>query len=462
MIDGRAPGAEPTRRTIRVGPPGSFHWRSFLLPAVLFVLVFAMAATLAVHVKALSPYDEAAHFDYVVQIHKGNFPVRAGERYSEEAIQAWACRPVDKFWSIAPLCGEANSPSDLRIPLEGVNYEAPFGPVYYSFAAAGSAILGSVGAGDFTATRIMSSSLYALGAAFLLLVAQRMAFSSLAAGGLILATSSTPLSVSMGATITPDSMAFLGAAGVIAAAILPRTWRSAVLTTTLVGAVAGLTKPNFVVIGLLGSSLLLVRWISLEGRTSSWQTSRRLLTIGPAVASPLVLSAAGAGLWGALAEARNITGAPADGGFHVSLQSGLGPIDRTAQQLATLLRPDWGTAFSVLETSPVLTAASQVLVLAILGACLCAWLWRIDADPRSVMVLRSVALAIPTSAVVLVAIYWISYLGGHSVSVRYGLPFLAAASVGLGSSLPRRAAIPMGLLGLAMWLCVLANLGLKW
>ena len=137
------------------------------------------------------------------------------------------------------------------------------------------------------------------------------------------------------------------------------------------------------------------------------------------------------------------------------LQSPLGPVARAAEQVSALLRPDGGTppgpAFTVLDT-PLLRAASLVVVLATLGACLVACVWRMDADRRGVLVLRAVALTIPVSALMLVAIYWITYQGVHSTASRFALPFLAAASVGLGATVRHRAAIPVGLFGVAVWL----------
>jgi branched-subunit amino acid transport protein AzlD len=142
-------------------------------------------------------------------------------------------------------------------------------------------------------------------------------------------------------------------------------------------------------------------------------------------------------------------------------QSTLGPIERAAQQLSALLRPDWGTAFTVLDNN-VLDVAGLVVVLVTLGACLGAWLYRMDADARSVTVLRSVALALPISAAVLVVIYWAAYQGSHAISPRFGIPFLAAASVGLGASIERRAGILAGLLGLVVWGCAWVGLVLAW
>lgn len=449
MADGSARGSQPTGDS-RAGPIG-FSWQVFVLPAVLFVLLLVQTTTVAVKAKALSPFDEGAHFDYVVQIQKGNFPVPAGQRYSEETVQAWACRPVDEAMSLAPLCGEPNSATDPRLPFLGVNYVALYGPTYYLVAAGGSSILSNFGVSDFTGARLTSSFLYALGAALLLLVAQRMAFSRVAAWGVILGAASTPLALSMGATITPDSMVFLLTAAVIASALLSRTWRSAVLTTALVGAVAGLTKPNFLLVALLGSILLLLRWVSLQQPTASWRAVRRFLAVGPALAFPVVLSAAASFGWVVLASSRK-TGLPPDGNLHLFLQSTLGPIDRTAQQLSYLLRPDLVGAFSGLNTN-ISVAVGFVVILVLLGSSLGAWFWRMDADERSVIVLRSVALAMPLSALALVVIYWAAYQGSHGAAQRYGLPFLAAASVGFGASVQRRAGVLVGLLGLSVWIC---------
>ncbi len=158
----------------------------------------------------------------------------------------------------------------------------------------------------------------------------------------------------------------------IAAALMTPTWRSAVLTSALVGVVAGLTKGNFVVVAVLGSMLLLLRWASLERPTLSWQTARRLLAIGPVVALPVLLSAAGSFGWARLAAMRNTTGAPSDGGMSAMLQSTLGPHERVADELATLLHPSAPAGYSVLSNT-VLDVVGQIVVLAVWESCICAW-----------------------------------------------------------------------------------------
>ena len=179
------------------------------------------------------------------------------------------------------------------------------------------------------------------------------------------------------------------------------------------------------------------------------------MQVGTWVSLPVIVSGATSAGWGALAAVLNQTGAQADGGIHLVLQSSLGPLARAADQMLALLRPDGGTppgaAFTVLDT-PLLRTAGLIVVVASLGACLVAWVGRMDADPRGVLVLRAVALTIPVSAVMLVAIFWITYQGVHSTASRFALPFLAAASVGLGTTVRRSAATPVALVGIAVWL----------
>lgn len=436
------------------------EWRGWLITALVFGLVLLQAATVAARAKAISPFDEAAHFDYVVQLQHGNFPVPAGQRYSEEAVQNWACRPTDRAASLAVLCGVAGSPNDPRVLFGGINYEARYGPIYYGLAALGATVLGGAGVENFTGTRLVSALLYALGAALLVRVALRMAISSIAAGGAILAASSSGLSLSVGATVGPDSMAFLGTAAVIASALLTPTWRSAVLFTILVAAVAGLTKPNFIVLAILGSSLLLLRWTSIERRFAIGVNPISLVRLGIGLALPVVASAVASAGWAAVAVASRLTDIPPDGGINLVLQSPLDPAARVAEHLWAFLRPDGGTApgpaFTMLDT-PLLRVVGLVVAIATMGACLCAWLWRVG-DGRSMLLLRAVAVALAVSAVALTAIFWITVDGGHATASRYGLPLFAAASVGLGASVSRRAAVSVAVFGIAV--SVLAWMGI--
>jgi hypothetical protein len=229
---------------------------------------------------------------------------------------------------------------------------------------------------------------------------------------------------------------------------------------TAVGAIGGLVKPNMILISVLGSVLLLLRWAYIERPSESSWTLRRLLALGLA-ALPIVASAASTVGWMAVAAIRQGPGITSDPTFLAVMRSDLGPLSRLADEIGALVHPDWGTApgpgFTALDT-PLLGAAGAIVVLATLGACISAWLWHTDFDLRAVIVLRSVAIAIPISAAVLVVIYWSTSQGGYWAASRFGVPFLAAASVGLGASVARRAALPVGLLGVFVWLCAWVGL----
>lgn len=425
-----------------------------LLAGMVFLLVLAQAATLAVSAKAISPFDEAAHYDYIVHLRNGNFPVPAGQRYSEDAVQQWACRPTDRAASLAPLCGVPNSATDPRVLFGGINYQARFGPVYYSIAAVGSSLVTLLGVQDFTAARLVSAFLYALGSALLAYVAIAMAHSAFAAVGAVVAASSTGLALSVGATISPEAMTFLFSAAVIGATLLARSWRGAVLLTVGVAAVAGLTKPNFVVIALLGSAFLLLRWVYGERRNGAPGIAD-VTRLAAAATAPVVASALASAGWATIAVAHNETGAAPDGGIHEAVHSTLGLVDRVAEHVWALLRPDGGTApgvaFTVLDT-PLLQTVGLAVVVATLGAAVAAWVWPMGEPRRSLLVLRGTSIALPVSATMLAAIFWVTMEGGHWPTSRYGLPFLAAASVGLGASVTRRGEAMAVAGGLAAWI----------
>jgi hypothetical protein len=258
----------------------------------------------------------------------------------------------------------------------------------------------------------------------------------------------------MGSTISPDAMAFLETALVIATALLPRGWRTAVIGTGLASTVAGLTKPNFILIAILGAALLLLRWYSIERGKATRPSAPDLLPVGFAVGLPVGLAAISSAAWAGLSYALNSTGAPADGGVHLVLRRDLGPVERFVDQLGALARPDggtWpGTPFTVLDY-PLFRAAGAIVVVIIAAACLYSWLRRANTDVRSLIVLRAVSLALPVSAAVLVVVVGVTYQGGHWTASRYALPFLAAASVGLGSLVPRRLAPVAMLVGVGAW-----------
>jgi hypothetical protein len=436
-------------------PPAAFRRLGVprLMPVLLFLLVFAQAAAVAVGLRAISEYDEAAHFDYVVQLRQGEFPVPAGQRYSDQALQQWACRPVDKAASVAPLCGRLPDADRSVVPFADVNYEAPIGPVYYLIAAAGSAVMSPFGGSAFVWARLVSACLYAGGAALLLAVAVRFARSRWAAFGAVLAASSTALALSTGGTVSPDALVYAETAAVLAAAVLVVRRRPAVAWTVGVAVLAGLTKPNFVVIALLGSSLLLLRWVvPARPRTrSAW------LRAAAEVAAPPVACGVAAAGWSALAGAINSTGLPADGGLHTVIQSPLGPLARTWKQLVALLRPDTGAAFTAL-TSPGMRITGVIVVLLLLGGCFLAWFRRPGVDTGAVLVLRATAIAAPVAAVVLVATMWVSLQHGFLAQQRYGLPLLAAGAVGVGGSLHRRYAMPVLVLAAVTWVAAWTGL----
>jgi hypothetical protein len=437
--------------------PATIGRGSVTAAVVLFGLVFLQAAFLAVHIKALSPYDEGANYDYVIRAMHGSLPIPAGTHYLDTTIQAWACRPTDKATSLAGICGRPTPPAYGGVPFEGVNYNAQFGPLYYLIAAGGARALSVIGIGSFTAARLVSALLYAAGSAALLLVTQRLKRGWVGPAGLILAASMSGLALSSGATITPDSTAFLYTAGVVASALLARSWARAVGWTAVLMTLAGLTKPNFIVVAVLASALLLLRWVYIERPSRTGLSVRSHLSALIWVCLPVVTCAVSGGAWSALSRSRAQPGASFDGGVHLYLQSSLGPVARVAQQVAALVQPNGGTApgaaFTALDSSLVKTGG-LIVVIATMGASLWSWLGPDGTSFKPVIVLRSTALAIPVAAIALTVTFYVFYDGSLQTASRYGLPFLAATAIGAGVMIRRKAAPFVALFGAAMWIGV--------
>jgi hypothetical protein len=419
----------------------------YAVPALLFCLVMLQAVAVASRERAISPYDEGAHFDYVVQMRHGTFPVPAGQRYTDEAVQEWACRPHDRAGSIEALCGRETDYG--QIPFMGVNYEAPFGPVYYGAAAAAAVALEPFGVSDFLAARLTSCFLFALGAALLALLAQRLGATRRAAFGAVLAASSTGLALGTGASISPDAMSFGITALGVGVALLVRSQRAELALCSIVGVFAGLTKPNFFVIALLVAGLIL-----LKGLGQAESGRERLARVGRA-GLPVALSLAASGAWSRVADARNRTGLPFDGNLHEVLQSQKSLASRVADHLAALLSPQGGTPpgppFTALS-APLPAMLSYVVVLLLFGAVLLAVVANVAEKPAALQILRAVAFAAPAAAVLFTAIYTVGYENAHSPASRYGLPLLGAAAVGVALVPRRREAAWLVALGVVTWL----------
>ena len=427
----------------------AMRYRALYVPLATFALIFVQAAVFAAGVRAIGPIDEQAHFDNVIQIRKGNFPVPAGVRYAHETVREWACRPVDRAASIAALCEHPDAETPL--PYGGINYEARYGPVYYVTAAAGSAVLDRLGVNTLTGTRLVSAFCYALGAALLVVVVSRFAISRLAVAGFVLLVSTTGAAFGMGVTVGPDAMVLLLTAAAIATPLLPRSLMAAALLTAVAGLLIGLTKPSLIVCTVFGSVLLGARLLHTE-RASLESRWRSIVRGGVAIVAPLFCTVLSAGGWAALSTLRGVPGASYDGGIHERQQSSMGLFGRTLEHVRNLLFASSyeHLSFTILQT-PLLDAAALVITIAVIGACFCSVLVKMQMDWQANAILRAALISIPLSAVLLTVMIWAAQGGAHVAASRFGIPLLAGAAAALGAASTRAAAIPIAGLAVLIW-----------
>jgi hypothetical protein len=81
-----------------------------------------------------TPFDEAAHFDYVVKISKGHLP-KVNERYGQTVLEDIACQPTrGEAWVALEPCG-SDFYSPKKAPFSGQSSATGYPPNYYLLTA---------------------------------------------------------------------------------------------------------------------------------------------------------------------------------------------------------------------------------------------------------------------------------------------------------------------------------------
>lgn len=144
-VDGQEP--LPSYRARRRPPPVVV---SSLLLAVLAVTLVVLNVTVS---RGISPYDEATHVDYALQVSQGQLPA-TGDPLSQEVLGEWACRGSATGSLPLPPCGDGPY-EPAAFPAMGSQYNSAHPPLYY--AATGfvaQAVSSLTGAGFLDAARL--------------------------------------------------------------------------------------------------------------------------------------------------------------------------------------------------------------------------------------------------------------------------------------------------------------------
>ncbi len=113
--------------------------RLFRSPSLTYVALAAFLLQASISILAISknphtPFDEAAHFDYVVKLSKGHLP-KVNEKYGQTVLEDIACQPVrGEAWLGLEPCG-TDYYSPRKAPFAGQSSATGYPPNYYLVTA---------------------------------------------------------------------------------------------------------------------------------------------------------------------------------------------------------------------------------------------------------------------------------------------------------------------------------------
>lgn len=240
-----------------------------------------------------SPFDEAAHLDYVERVSRGELP-RQGEKMLESTMREISCNGYQELdVSHLPDCDTPGGrwPEEMKWN----QHEAQQPPTYYVATAplrwASHNVLGV--RGDLQATRVTSIAWTIIGLILLWFAGRLMAIPPLVLGGVLLVLVSSPWLVYLNATVSNDVTA-LPAAGLVAlVGALVYRWPGRVHPGWLLAAgflASALKTTNIFATAAVAGLLLIweLRKGGRKGRTAAvraWAGTGGLLLIGGVAAT---------------------------------------------------------------------------------------------------------------------------------------------------------------------------------
>lgn len=108
--------------------------KSILIVGVLTFVLQMIIAGIGISKNPHTPFDEAAHFDYVVKLSKGHLP-KVNEKYGQTILEDIACQPVrgEAWLGLEPCGSEFYSPK--KAPFGGQSSATGYPPNYYLVTA---------------------------------------------------------------------------------------------------------------------------------------------------------------------------------------------------------------------------------------------------------------------------------------------------------------------------------------
>jgi hypothetical protein len=320
-----------------------------VLIALQLAAIVVFGAITAWKSEMFSPIDEAAHFDYVERISRGELP-RQGQRLTQTTLRELACRGSELTGVRAPACNTRHLRYDQFSAT--YQYEAQQPPTYYAVTLPIRWVLEKLGVDDqLRATRLVGIVWLAAGLLLLWGAGRVMGIDPLPLGAGLLLIAVSPVVLYGTATVTNDVTATFAAGliALVAALTYRRGLRRAALALFAAGFVAAACKTSNLFPVAAVSGLFAVRAIAARAAAEGWtSTARRWLPDGGALLLGGLLAA---GLWTLVHRSRSLIDLTDEPTFE-GLRTGSRTLGLVIQEATSLLQPLTGLSGGFVALSP--------------------------------------------------------------------------------------------------------------
>ena len=412
--------------------------------AVVFLIGFALALV-SLHIndyRVLSPFDEAAHLDYLSRVLDGEI-VRRGETMSQSALRVAACRGSELEDLRLPPCHRGNyDPEDF--PDRGFNYLHEHPPTFYFVTALPVRLLTALGMEDVVEAGRWTAGLWlALGLVAFWIAGRRL---NIPPGPVLIAVvllGTTPNIVHASSSVNDDATALLAGSGIVLAILWwERRGRGLLLLALLSGAVVSL-KPTHALAVAAGVLFLLGRGITARRKAAvpegSPPDSDPILAPNDYLKAVLALAGGAVvlmAIWLPIHEA--IAVSDVDPQAERFRTDSIGLADVVAQ-VGALLTPVLGPPLGPFANAVGIGQAMGLLHLLVVAATFGAAFQATAIDrPRSVGLAGAVTLLVGGVGLTLINFYLRGHLFVPVLPSRYAFSVLPFLFLGVAAALSRR------------------------
>jgi hypothetical protein len=194
--------------------------KSIASSSIVASLIILAISVLGISKNPNTPFDEPAHFDYVVKIAKGHLP-KVNEKYSQSTLEWMACESSKpEAWMHIEECGSQNF-TPKKAPFWGQNPATGYAPNYYVLTAVPyKACILATEFSSIQCARFANSGWLSLAAGVSVMVMMQLGLASLLSILVAIGFFTLPAVLLQGITVNSDAAAMATSVIFVASAIL--------------------------------------------------------------------------------------------------------------------------------------------------------------------------------------------------------------------------------------------------